>query len=127
MTGGYFATEFKKGGLDALIVTGCAAAPCYLAIDGAAVEPKKSGLLFMEPAFAKGDAGAGLAAAATRVEAAYLQPPRHHNPIEPPATTAVWDGDEVTLYDSTQGITASQLTVAHLLGVPPSKVRVMFV
>src|SRR5439155_22159919 len=49
----------------------------------------------------------------------------HHNPIEPSATTAVWDGDRLTLYDSTQGITATQLTVAALLGLSPSQVRVI--
>ncbi len=58
------------------------------------------------------------------------QPPyrfaaNHHNPIEPSATTAVWDGDRLTLYDSTQGITATQLTVAALLGLSPSKVGVI--
>ena len=40
-------------------------------------------------------------------------------------TTAVWDGDQLTLYDSCQGIKAVQLTVAALLGISPSKVRVL--
>jgi xanthine dehydrogenase YagR molybdenum-binding subunit len=60
-----------------------------------------------------------------RVEATFRFAANHHNPIEPSATTAVWDGDQLTLYDSTQGITASQLTVARLLGMPPPKVRVI--
>src|SRR4029077_18152634 len=47
------------------------------------------------------------------------------NPIEPLTTTAVWDGDQLTLYDSCQGIKAVQLTVAALLGLSPSKVRVL--
>jgi aldehyde:ferredoxin oxidoreductase len=38
MTGGYVATEFKKGGLDALIVRGHASRPCYLAIRGTHIE-----------------------------------------------------------------------------------------
>ena len=49
----------------------------------------------------------------------------HHNTLEPSATTAVWDGDRLTLYDSTMGVRASQLTVAQLLGMPLSNVRVM--
>src|SRR4029077_7587199 len=51
--------------------------------------------------------------------------PKHHNPLEMLTTTAVWDGDELTLYDSCQGIKAVQLTVAALLGISPSKVRVL--
>ena len=49
----------------------------------------------------------------------------HHNPIEPPTTTAVWDGDRLTLYDSTMGVRATQLTVAQLLGMPLANVRVL--
>jgi aldehyde:ferredoxin oxidoreductase len=46
MTGGYFATEFKKGGLDALLVTGRAPRPCYLAICGAEIEICPGGSLW---------------------------------------------------------------------------------
>ena len=49
----------------------------------------------------------------------------HHNPIEALTTTAVWDGDQLTLYDSCQGIKAVQLTVAALLGMSPSRIRVL--
>ncbi len=73
----------------------------------------------------RGDVEAGLADAAVRIDVAYRFAANHHNPIEPSATTAVWDGDELTLYDSTQGIRASQLTVAELLGIPVSDVRVV--
>ncbi|WP_218952280.1 molybdopterin cofactor-binding domain-containing protein [Amycolatopsis anabasis] len=34
-------------------------------------------------------------------------------------------GDRLTLYDATQGIVASQRTVAAYLGIPPAKVRVI--
>jgi xanthine dehydrogenase YagR molybdenum-binding subunit len=73
----------------------------------------------------RGDVEAGLAGAAVRLDVTYRFAANHHNPIEPSATTAVWDGDRLTLYDSTQGITATQLTVAALLGLSPSKVRVI--
>jgi xanthine dehydrogenase YagR molybdenum-binding subunit len=72
----------------------------------------------------RGDIAAGLAEAEVRVDQEYRFAANHHNPIEPSATTAVWDGDQLTLYDSTQGITATQMTVAALLGMSPSKVRV---
>ncbi|HEU4537501.1 MAG TPA: molybdopterin cofactor-binding domain-containing protein, partial [Polyangiaceae bacterium] len=97
----------------------------WAAIDGAAAPPRKSGLLFYEPDFEKGDVEAGLAAAATRVEAAYLQPPRHHNPIEPSATLASWDGDELTVFDATQYVYGVQKTLASLFDLPPERVRVV--
>ena len=40
-------------------------------------------------------------------------------------TTAVWEEDRLTLYDATMGVRATQLTVAHLLGLSLSKLRVV--
>ncbi|MFL5577151.1 MAG: xanthine dehydrogenase family protein molybdopterin-binding subunit, partial [Gemmatimonadaceae bacterium] len=74
---------------------------------------------------ARGDVEAGLAEAAVRVEATYHFAANHHNPIEASATTAVWDDGAVTLYDSTMGITATRLTAAALLGLSPTRVRVI--
>ena len=74
---------------------------------------------------ARGDVDAGLAAAQVHVAAQFRFAANHHNPIEMLTTTAVWDGDQLTLYDSCQGIKAVQLTVAALLGISPSKVRVL--
>jgi xanthine dehydrogenase YagR molybdenum-binding subunit len=73
----------------------------------------------------RGDVDQALADAEVRVDVAHRFAANHHNPLEPSATTAVWDGDRLTLYDSTMGIRASQLTVAHLLGLPVSDVRVI--
>ena len=74
---------------------------------------------------ARGDADAGLAAADVLLDAEFRFAANHHNALEPLTTTAVWEGDELTLYDSCQGIKAVQLTVAALLGMSPSKVRVL--
>ncbi|MGV9349785.1 xanthine dehydrogenase family protein molybdopterin-binding subunit [Streptomyces spiralis] len=73
----------------------------------------------------RGDVEAGLAQADVRIDATYTYAANNHNPIEPSATTATWDGDQLTLYDATQGVAATQLTVAALLGLTPSKVRVV--
>ena len=64
----------------------------------------------------RGNVEDGLAAADLRIDAAFRFAANHHNPIEALTTTAVWDGDQLTLYDSCQGIKAVQLTVAALLG-----------
>ena len=74
---------------------------------------------------ARGNVESGLADAEVRVDATYRFAANHHNPIEPSATTAVWNGDVLTLYDSNQGITAARLTVAALLGISPTRVRVI--
>jgi xanthine dehydrogenase YagR molybdenum-binding subunit len=73
----------------------------------------------------RGDIEDGLAAADVRIDARFQFAANHHNPLEPLTTTAAWDGDELTLYDSCQGIKAVQLTVAALLGMSPSKIQVL--
>lgn len=73
----------------------------------------------------RGDVEAALDAAPVRVDVAHHYAANHHNTLEPSATTAVWDEDRVTLYDSTMGVRASQLTVARFLGLPISHVRVV--
>jgi xanthine dehydrogenase YagR molybdenum-binding subunit len=74
---------------------------------------------------ARGDVEAGLARADVRIESTYTTPIEHNNPIEPSATIATWDGDQLTLYDSTQGVSSTGVIVATVLGIPPSNVRVI--
>jgi xanthine dehydrogenase YagR molybdenum-binding subunit len=51
----------------------------------------------------RGDAASALAAAEVRLDLTYSTPGEHASPMEPHATTAVWNGDDdLTLYDSTQ-------------------------
>jgi xanthine dehydrogenase YagR molybdenum-binding subunit len=58
-------------------------------------------------------------------DATYLEPIYHHNPMEPHATTAVWQGDRLTMYDATQGVVAHRLDVAAVLGIDEDMVRVL--
>ena len=73
----------------------------------------------------RGNIEDGFAAADLRIDASFRYAANHHNPMEALTTTAVWDGDQLTLYDSCQGIKAVQLTVAALLGLSPSNIRVL--
>ncbi|MEV0716059.1 xanthine dehydrogenase family protein molybdopterin-binding subunit [Asanoa sp. NPDC050611] len=73
----------------------------------------------------RGDVDSALADAEVKLDLTYHYAANHHNPIEPAVTTAQWDGDRLTLYDSTMGVRATQLTVAQLLGMPLSDVRVI--
>jgi len=59
------------------------------------------------------------------MEAVYSQPSRHHNPMEPSAVLALWEGDALTIYASTQHVFAVQAGLAALFGIPPERVRVI--
>ncbi|WP_343550010.1 xanthine dehydrogenase family protein molybdopterin-binding subunit [Ralstonia sp.] len=73
----------------------------------------------------RGDVVAGMAQAAQRIEAVYGTPMETHNPMEPHATIAVWEGDSLTLYDSTQYVSGVRRTVAKTLALSPDKLRVV--
>ncbi len=73
-----------------------------------------------------GDARKALAAAAVKIEEIYTTSDRHHNQMEPHATTAVWGADgTLTLYDATQHIFGTKELVAIVLGIPPEKINVV--
>ncbi|MEU7742741.1 xanthine dehydrogenase family protein molybdopterin-binding subunit [Nonomuraea sp. NPDC049158] len=74
----------------------------------------------------KGDLAAGLAEAAVTVDVTYTTPAVHNNPMEPHATLAVWSGDgDLTVYDSTQGVSTARAMIAKTLGLPAERVRVV--
>ena len=51
----------------------------------------------------RGDAEKAFKAAPIKLDETYVTPTETHNPLELHATTAIWDGSTLTLYDSTQG------------------------
>jgi xanthine dehydrogenase YagR molybdenum-binding subunit len=73
----------------------------------------------------RGDVDAALASAPVKVEHEYTTPLENHNPMEVHQTVAAWEGDKLTVYDSTQGIFAVRNTVAHAFGLPQENVRVV--
>jgi xanthine dehydrogenase YagR molybdenum-binding subunit len=72
----------------------------------------------------RGDVAKGMAEAAFKKTLVYTTPMEHHNPMEPHATLAAWDGNRLTLHDSTQYVAGVQKTVAKTFGIPPEHVRV---
>jgi xanthine dehydrogenase YagR molybdenum-binding subunit len=77
------------------------------------------------PSYKRGNAGKAFEQAPVQVKAEYRIPVEHHNPMEPFATTAVWEGDgRITAYDKTQGPQNSRNYVAGVCGMPRAKVRV---
>jgi xanthine dehydrogenase YagR molybdenum-binding subunit len=74
----------------------------------------------------RGDAAKALAKAAAQIDVEYSVPPEHHNPIEPFATTVVWEGGgKLTIYDKTQGSQNNQRYVCKVFELPESDVRVL--
>jgi xanthine dehydrogenase YagR molybdenum-binding subunit len=73
----------------------------------------------------RGDLEAGLAAAATTIDATYSTPAQHNNPMEPHGTLAVWRDGDLTLYESTQGAPMARNAIAKVLGLDAERVRVI--
>ncbi|QYE35118.1 xanthine dehydrogenase family protein molybdopterin-binding subunit [Polymorphobacter sp. PAMC 29334] len=63
--------------------------------------------------------------AEVKIEAGYTTPTQHHNPIELFTTTAVWHGDELTIYEPSQFVWGLKNGVAKQLDVDPAKVTVI--
>jgi xanthine dehydrogenase YagR molybdenum-binding subunit len=59
------------------------------------------------------------------VSATYNSPVEHHNPMEPHATTAMWNGDQLTVYDASQWVQGQQRNLAAVLGIDEANVRVL--
>ncbi|UXC18784.1 xanthine dehydrogenase family protein molybdopterin-binding subunit [Comamonas squillarum] len=73
----------------------------------------------------RGDPSKALQAAAVQVNAEYHIPINHHNPIEPHAAIAFWEGDKLTVFDKTQNVYGVQKHLAEGLGVPAENIRVV--
>jgi xanthine dehydrogenase YagR molybdenum-binding subunit len=73
-----------------------------------------------------GDADKAIAGAAVKIEQTYTMSDRHHNPMEPHVTLAIWDGDgSLTLYDSTQMVVGTRKLVSLVLGISDDKINVV--
>lgn len=89
------------------------------------VPPKKrSGI--KPPPKPRGDAPGAFAASPVMVAQEYSHAIEHHNPMEPHASTVIWDGGgKITVHDKTQGSQNSQKYISAVFGMKPENVRVM--
>jgi len=86
----------------------------------------ESGNRVGEPtAYSRGDVAAGFAAADVVVERSFRTAAELHTPLELHGCVARWDGDRLTLWESTQGVYSVQAGAARALGLPLAKVRVI--
>ena len=73
----------------------------------------------------RGDPEANFDAAPNRIDVTYQTPIENHNPMEPHATIARWDGDRLTVWHATQGVSSAQAALAGAFGIDKSKVQVI--
>lgn len=75
--------------------------------------------------YSRGDVQKGLSEADAVVEMSFNTACELHTPMELHGTVADWDGNSLTIWESTQGVYPVQNGVAQALGLPLSKVRVI--
>jgi xanthine dehydrogenase YagR molybdenum-binding subunit len=81
---------------------------------------------FGGPAESKlGDFAGAFAAAPVQLDARYSTPDHSHAMMEPHASIAMWEGDQLQLWTSNQMIDWGKGDVARTLGIPKDKVRLM--
>ena len=76
------------------------------------------------PAESHGDVEAGLAAGTVHMEAVYETPAQYHNPMEPHAIVAAWDGDSLQVDTPSQGMGMAKMRIAGLFGISPDGIHV---
>jgi xanthine dehydrogenase YagR molybdenum-binding subunit len=73
----------------------------------------------------RGDAAAAFASAPVKLDQTYVTPTETHVPIELQGTTAIWDGDHLTVYEESQAIFNMRSVLAQMFGLPNENVRVI--
>lgn len=73
----------------------------------------------------RGNVEHGLANADVTITREYRTPVALHSAIEPHSAVCEWNGDHLTIWESTQGIFRVRNDVAKALGVPQGKARVL--
>jgi len=72
----------------------------------------------------RGDVGAALESGSKRISADYYVPHLSQSPMEPPAATARWDGDEVEVWACVQAPQVARTAIAETCGIEPDAVTV---
>lgn len=73
----------------------------------------------------RGNAEQAFATAPVKLDQTYVTPAETHNPLEVHATTAIWEGSTLTLYESSQGVVNLRGVLAQMFGLPKENVRVI--
>ena len=77
------------------------------------------------PPSTRGNPAEAMRSAPVRIESEYRIPIEHHNPMEPHAAIAVWQGDKLTVFDKTQEVYNVRAHLANRLGVAEENITVI--
>lgn len=75
--------------------------------------------------YSRGEIDRGFAEADYVVEATFRSPCQMHVPLETHGSVAQWNGDKLTVWDSTQAVHPNRQSLAEALGIPVADVRVI--
>lgn len=78
-----------------------------------------------EEAYHRGDAAQAFHDAAVKFDGTYTTPVEVHHAMELHNTLAQWDGDHLTIHDTTQWVVGQRKTLARVLGVADHQVTVL--
>src|SRR5215208_3853380 len=73
----------------------------------------------------RGNPDAAMKSAPVKIEAEYRIPIEHHNPMEPHAAVAVWQGDRLTIFDKSQEVYNVRKHLASSFNIPEANVQVI--
>jgi len=73
----------------------------------------------------RGDAEAAFEKATMKVDLEFVIQRENHNPMEPHATIASWEGDKLTLWSKSQFVVNEQAEIAAIFGMPAENVKVV--
>ena len=94
-------------------------------MEASAPRVHESGNRVKRESYERGNVERGFAEADVVLEQAYRSECELHTPMELHGCVARWDGDRLTIWESTQGVYRVQERVASVLGMPLAKVRVI--
>ena len=122
-----FTTDLRQAmEADAPLVYEANALPAELDEDETKTAPRQGNVVGpkLSPR-SRGDIEKGFAEAEVSVEATYYVPVHTHAPFESHGVVARWEGDQLTIWASTQGVFAVRNGVAEALGVDRKNVTVL--
>jgi xanthine dehydrogenase YagR molybdenum-binding subunit len=90
-----------------------------------AYPPKEFRMGERPPDTSRGDADGAFHSAAAKIDVTYITPMEHHNPMEPHATIARWEGGHLTVWHATQGIAWTQQALSGQFGIDKAHVHVI--
>ena len=73
----------------------------------------------------RGNPEEAMKSAPVKVEAEYRIAMEHHNPMEPHAAVAAWEGDKLTVFDKSQEVYSVRRHLAAAFAVPEANVQVV--